>query len=216
MPIATLKYPRSMTTRGIIFIKGISQPISDAIANELVNDPRFEIKGLAGDRAEDRARLSVTSGGRPHVRAVRLEMIRNANDTLDPDVTDNYEANGLPSIAGLARAMGWTPDEGEIREALRLKRRSGVLGSDGDAAVSAKAFSSDDEEEEAPVADVMTASETTTKFAEGAHIEPQSVADTPGKTAEQFAEEHGRKKGIAVVRKPRAPVDTTQGAIELA
>ena len=57
-----------------------------------------------------------------------------ANDTLDPDVTENYEINGLPSIAGLAKAMGWTPDEHEIREALRVKRRPGNHDDINDAA----------------------------------------------------------------------------------
>ncbi len=125
MPLATLKYPRSITKLGKTFFQGVSLPISDEVALQLQNDKRFDVKGLAGDVAEDRARLEATSGGRPHVRAVRLEHIRLANDTLDPDVTENYEVNGLPSIAGLAKAMGWTPDENEIREALRIKRRIG-------------------------------------------------------------------------------------------
>lgn len=138
MPVATLKYPRTLTTKGKMFKKGVSEVISDAVAYELANDVRFEIKGLPGDASEDRARLAAgVSSGRPHVKAVRLEQIRNASATLDPDITENYEVNGLPSIVGLAKAMGWTPDDAEIREAHRWKgsrRGAGTIGADGDAA----------------------------------------------------------------------------------
>jgi hypothetical protein len=64
---------------------------------------------------------------------VRLEHIRQAHATLDPDVTENYTVEGMPSVAGLAKAMGWTPEEGEIREAIRMRRRVGTLEDAGDA-----------------------------------------------------------------------------------
>lgn len=140
MPMATLKYPRTLTTRGKQFRRGISEPVSEEVASALINDSRFEILGFMGDKSDGAARNKPSEqSGRPFVRAVRLEQIRVANGVLDPDVTENYTVDGKPSIAGLAKAMGWTPDQGEINEALRIKRRSGELTGDGDSVAVADA-----------------------------------------------------------------------------
>jgi hypothetical protein len=126
MPMATLKYPRTLNKAGKVFVKGVSVPISNEVAALLNNDARFTIKGF-DDPTEPGSARSVpgVSSGRPFVRAVRLEHIRNANDTLDPDVTENYDITGKPSIAGLEKAMGWRPDQGEIDEALNVRKRIG-------------------------------------------------------------------------------------------
>ena len=202
MPLATLKFPRSLTTQGKMFKKGVSEPVSDEVAEILACDKRFEVKGLPSDQRADRARLAATSGGRPYVRSVRLEMIRNANSTLDPDITENYDADGKPSIVGLAKAMGWTPDAGEINEALRIRRRPGTLGSDGDSV-------------DAQAEPVLAVNETGAHFLKDAEIEPASIADRPGMRPEEFAALVKKPIGKVFVKKPRQEPDTTAGGVEI-
>lgn len=120
MPTATLKFPRSFSTKGLNFEKGKPVAVSDEVGVALAEDPRFEVTGLPGDAVADKSYFAAArAGGRPVVRATRNAMIGEATSQLDEDNEDHFQANGLPNLDALSTILGWAVTESDVRAALR-------------------------------------------------------------------------------------------------
>lgn len=224
--------PRTFSTMGYRFERGVETAVPYAVAKHLENDDRFEVVVDRSKAPTQYEREGVDKNGRPVNRNVRLQAIRDAADKLDIDDESNFTSTGLPDARKLTQILGWQVTTIERDEAIRRAPRSAPTAEDpieeepevpvDDAPPQeAPVAETPPEEAPAPVDPVAeeTAAETPTEDApskedpaatvhEGAPAEPQ-----PEPQPEPKAEEAPKPKGkITVIKKGN---DDPEKAVEV-
>lgn len=240
MPTAKLIKSRSLHTQGHRFMNGVETPVSFAVAKELENDLRFEVKfqdGEVDDTPDEEP------GGRPANKADRLAAIQDAIGQLDDDNDDHFTAEGKPDARALTSILGWQVTAKERDEAMDNEIRTGetlgggvptpkkggpilqpggssetpVRGRDtGDVSTSdlknpRKKSSSTKGTTEQPAPVEQTPPEQTDPNLAGPQPE---ASEAPSETGEEQQEEVVKKVGgVTLKKKHEEPVDpTTEGA----
>lgn len=137
MPKVELLRPRSLNTRGILFVQRVPrEDIPVDIALELMEDERFKVTGITA------ADLAAT-GDKPRKKAELNEAILDAINELDVDDEDAFTASGKPHHLAISKVLGFDITAEERDAAMRAGTAKGALVSgEGD----------EEDEEEAPAA----------------------------------------------------------------
>ena len=96
MPTAELIKPKSYNHLGRIWKQGEVVEITEELAAELEDNPRFRIRGFGA------AREARVTSGKPKGRDELHEAIRDAADRLDPDNEAHYTVTGKPECQALS------------------------------------------------------------------------------------------------------------------
>ena len=115
MPTAELIKPKSYNTAGRIWKQGEVVDITDEVAAELADNPRFAVR----DAVQPPVKI-VKKQGKPTGEALS-EAIRTAADQLDPDNESHFTVNGKPECHALEEALGYTVTAAERDAAYGLK-----------------------------------------------------------------------------------------------
>ncbi|MGK9084918.1 hypothetical protein KXR64_16795 [Brucella intermedia] len=121
MPKVELLRPRSLNTRGILFVQRVPrEDIPVDIALELMEDERFKVTGITA------ADLAAT-GDKPRKKADLHAAILDAIDELDVDDEDAFTASGKPHHLAISKVLGFDISAEERDAAMRAGTARGAL-----------------------------------------------------------------------------------------
>jgi hypothetical protein len=120
VPTAELIQPRSYNYLDRIWKQGVEVDITDEIAAELEDNPRFRLRGFGA------ARDAKVTSGKPKGHNELYAAIRGAADSLDPDNEAHYTVTGKPECQALAEILGYPVTATERDQATGVVRKAVV------------------------------------------------------------------------------------------
>ena len=118
MPTAELIKPKSYNHLGRIWKQGEVVEITEELAADLEDNPRFRIRGFGA------AREARVASGKPKGRDELYEAIRDAADRLDPDNEAHYTVTGKPECQALSEILGYPVTATERDQAIGVVRKA--------------------------------------------------------------------------------------------
>lgn len=108
---AELKSNARLFLGGTIYERNKPVPVSEDVARVLLDDDRFVVTGFKGSKVkEDRAVIRTIAS-----------RIRDAATEINPDVEDNYTADGRISFKAISAKIGQAVTQQQVDKALGVK-----------------------------------------------------------------------------------------------
>jgi hypothetical protein len=123
MPTAKLLKPNSLNMGGRIWKRGVIEPVTIAVAIELLGNQRFLVEGLDPAAIADRAVAKPVA--RPKGKTLNA-VIMDAIDEIDPDDEAAYAANGLPTASAISKVLGFIVTDAEVLAATGKKAGAAI------------------------------------------------------------------------------------------
>jgi hypothetical protein len=120
VPTAELIKPKSYNHLGRIWKQGREVEITQELAAELEDNPRFRIRGF------DAARCAPAEGGKPKGRDELHEAIRDAAGRLDVDNEVHFTVTGKPECHALSEILGYPVTATDRDQAIGVVRKATV------------------------------------------------------------------------------------------
>jgi hypothetical protein len=120
VPTAELIKPKSYNHLGRIWKQGVEVEITEELAADLEDNPRFRIRGYGASRE---ARVA---SGKPKGRDELHQAIRDAADRLDIDNEAHFTVTGKPECQALSEILGYPTSASERDQAIGVVRKATV------------------------------------------------------------------------------------------
>ena len=121
MPTAELIKPKSYNHLGRIWKQGEVVEITEELAADLEDNPRFRIRGFGA------AREARVTSGKPKGRDELHQAIRDVADRLDPDNEAHYTVTGKPECQALSEILGYHVTATERDQAIGVVRKAATV-----------------------------------------------------------------------------------------
>ena len=107
MATVTLLYPRKFTVSGKTFVKGVKTEAPDNVASYLDGDPRFTVdwEGKTPPAKVTKLAPAKTVTSTTSTAAPAADLLAAVNQ-VDAEIEENFDDDGKPAVAALAKILG--------------------------------------------------------------------------------------------------------------